>query len=92
MNITNTVCEAYEVFDLALKLLELRAVDLSRESGVSTSSISRYRKGLMEMGSSDFVSLVRVLPEPAQSLMLDVLQRNVTKEEVLLRLSGLSRN
>jgi transcriptional regulator with XRE-family HTH domain len=60
----------YEAFDLTLKHFNLKAKDLSAQSGVGESSISRYRKGEQSLSTDALDSILAVLPEQARQYML----------------------
>ena len=56
----------HEAFDLTLKTFNIKAADVARLSGKAESSISSYRHGQRDMGSTALVEMLRVLPMPAQ--------------------------
>jgi len=60
----------YEAFDLTLKHFKLSAKDLSAQSGVSESSISRYRRGDQSLSTDALDSILAVLPEQARQYMV----------------------
>lgn len=59
-----------EAFDLTLKHFKLSAKEIAAQSGVSESSISRYRRGEQSLSTDALDSILAVLPEQARQYML----------------------
>lgn len=79
-------CKVNEALDLAIKLLDIKPVDLAKKSGVSASQISRYRNGDRDIGMSSFAALLRVMPDNARKGLIDCLEGKVSKEEFISRI------
>lgn len=60
----------YEAFDLTVKQFNLKAKELAAQSGVSESSISRYRKGEQSLSTDALDNLMAALPHQARQYMV----------------------
>lgn len=52
--------------DRTIKFFKLKAVDLSKASGLDKHELSKYRRGHKDMGSVNLMKVINVLPLNAQ--------------------------
>jgi predicted transcriptional regulator len=61
---------AREALNEVMKVHHLKAVDISRNSGVDVYEISKFRNGKKDMTTQKFFKIVNALPNSAKSHLL----------------------
>lgn len=64
------IMKPQEALDTTLKYFKIKAVDLSRNSGIDPYKISKYRRGHKDMGSVSVFRLLNALPTKAKLYFL----------------------